>query len=251
MLPYEVVVRREAHGSYLKRNPHFAKGQLFPQLIVELFLKTKDRNWKGKPLVCDDPLMVYEEGGCADQAVQSGQADPGPGAVPGAGRRRRCSHHDEEWKLFPEMRRIARQAFLVLEKAWQLEGGTLVDFKVEFGFDAKGQPAARRRDRQRLLAGDRERRLYRQAGLPRRRRARRLWRRSTGRSPRSPAASGCRASASSCGAAPTRTRPRRSRAALGDLKDLMTVVTCSMHKEPVAAAGTLHRMIAGGAGLAW
>jgi len=30
MLPYEVVIRREAHGSYLKRNPHFAKGQLFP-----------------------------------------------------------------------------------------------------------------------------------------------------------------------------------------------------------------------------
>src|SRR5438128_8937851 len=26
MLPYEVVVRREAHGSYLKRNPHLAKG---------------------------------------------------------------------------------------------------------------------------------------------------------------------------------------------------------------------------------
>ena len=37
------------------------------------------------------------------------------------------------------MRRIARQAFLVLEKAWQLEGGTLVDLKVEFGFDAKGR----------------------------------------------------------------------------------------------------------------
>ena len=42
-------------------------------------------------------------------------------------------------KFFPEMRRIARQAFLVLEKAWALEGGTLVDFKVEFGFDAKGR----------------------------------------------------------------------------------------------------------------
>ena len=50
MLPYEVVVRREAHGSYLKRNPHFSKGQLFPQLIVELFLKTKDKNWKGMPV---------------------------------------------------------------------------------------------------------------------------------------------------------------------------------------------------------
>src|SRR5262245_46157799 len=31
MLPYEVVLRREAHGSYLKRYPYIAKGQLFPQ----------------------------------------------------------------------------------------------------------------------------------------------------------------------------------------------------------------------------
>src|SRR5437588_77272 len=46
--------------------------------------------------------------------------------------------YDEEWKIFPEMRRTARRAFLVLEKAWQLEGGTLVDLKVEFGFDSKG-----------------------------------------------------------------------------------------------------------------
>src|ERR1041384_3052788 len=59
MLPYEVVVRREAHGSYLKRSPAFAKGQLFPKLIVEFFLKTKDKDWKGKPLVADDPLMHY------------------------------------------------------------------------------------------------------------------------------------------------------------------------------------------------
>jgi phosphoribosylaminoimidazole carboxylase PurE protein len=31
--------------------------------------------------------------------------------------------------------------------------------------------------------------------------------------------------------------------ALGNLADLMQVVTCSVHKEPVAAAGILHRMI--------
>ena len=31
--------------------------------------------------------------------------------------------------------------------------------------------------------------------------------------------------------------------ALGDLKDLMTVVTCSIHKEPVAACGILNRMV--------
>ena len=45
---------------------------------------------------------------------------------------------DDEWKLFPEMRRIASQTFLVLEKAWQIEGRKLVDFKVEFGFDREG-----------------------------------------------------------------------------------------------------------------
>jgi phosphoribosylaminoimidazole carboxylase / phosphoribosylaminoimidazole-succinocarboxamide synthase len=59
MLPYEVVTRREAHGSYLKRHPHIAKGQLFPQLLVEFYLKTKDKDWKGKPLVADDPLMDF------------------------------------------------------------------------------------------------------------------------------------------------------------------------------------------------
>ena len=45
MLPYEVVTRREAHGSFLKRAPHLAKGQLFSRLIVEFFLTTTDRRW--------------------------------------------------------------------------------------------------------------------------------------------------------------------------------------------------------------
>ena len=31
--------------------------------------------------------------------------------------------------------------------------------------------------------------------------------------------------------------------ALGELADLMAVVTCSVHKEPVAAAGIFHRMV--------
>ena len=31
-------------------------------------------------------------------------------------------------------------------------------------------------------------------------------------------------------------------AALGELKDMMEVVTCSVHKEPVAATNTLYRM---------
>jgi phosphoribosylaminoimidazole carboxylase/phosphoribosylaminoimidazole-succinocarboxamide synthase len=240
MLPYEVVVRREAHGSYLKRNPHLSKGLLFPQLIVEFYLKTKDKNWKGKPLVSDDPLMLYKDGG--DQIPLFNPAKPLPGQEPFLTLpTSEVFSHADEWKIFPEMRRIARHAFLVLEKAWQLEGGTLVDLKVEFGHDSK----------QRLLLADVidndswrviedgsyiDKQVYRDGGalsdvaekyqrvaditsrfrLPRQRII--LWR----------------------GSASDKTEPFEQ--ALGEFKDLMTVVTCSVHKEPVAAAGTLYRM---------
>ena len=240
MLPYEVVVRREAHGSYLKRHPHLSKGLLFPQLIVEFYLKTKDKDWKGKPLVSDDPLMLYKEG--AAEIPLYNPAKPLPGQEPFLTLPTSdVFSHAEEWKIFPEMRRIARHAFLVLEKAWQLEGGTLVDLKVEFGHDAK----------QRLLLADVidndswrviedgsyiDKQVYRDGGalddvaakyrrvaditsrfrLPRQRII--LWRGSTS----------------------DKTDPFEQ--ALGDLKDMMTVVTCSVHKEPVAAASTLYRM---------
>ena len=240
MLPYEVVTRREAHGSYLKRHPHIAKGQLFPQLLVEFYLKTKDKDWKGKPLVADDPLMDFSDG--AAQIRLLNPAKPVIGQepfliLPASD----VLTSNDEWKIFPEMRRIARQTFLVLEKAWQLQGGTLVDLKVEFGYDSKG----------RLLLADVidnnswrviedgsyiDKQVYRDGGalddvaakyrrvaeitdrfqLPRQRII--LWR----------------------GSETDKTDPFT--AALGELKDLMTVVTCSVHKEPVNAAATLYRM---------
>jgi phosphoribosylaminoimidazole carboxylase/phosphoribosylaminoimidazole-succinocarboxamide synthase len=241
MLPYEVVIRREAHGSYLKRNPHLAKGQLFPQLIVEFYLKTKDKTWKGKPLVSDDPFMLYTDG--ASEIRLFNPAKPLPGqepflVLPASD----VFGHEEEWKIFPEMRRIARHAFLVLEKAWQLEGGTLVDLKVEFGFDTKGRLLLADvidNDSWRVIEDGSyiDKQVYRDGGalddvaqkyrrvaditsrfrLPRQRII--LWR----------------------GSASDKTEPFEQ--ALGDMKDMMTVVTCSVHKEPVAAAGTLHRMV--------
>ena len=241
MLPYEVVVRREAHGSSLKRSPHFAKGQLFPKLLVEFYLKTKDKNWKGKPLVADDPLMQYEDGGA--QIRLFNPAKPILGSepflvLPTAD----VFSHPEEYKFFPEMRRIARQAFLVLERAWSLEGGTLVDFKVEFGFDAKGNLLLADvidNDSWRVLENGAyiDKQVYRDGGaldtvaakykqvaettghfrLPRQRII--LWRGSES------------------------DKTEAFAEALGDLKDMMTVVTCSIHKEPVAGAGILNRMI--------
>ena len=241
MLPYEVVVRREAHGSALKRSPHYAKGQLFPKLLVEFYLKTKDKDWKGKPLVADDPLMQYEDGGA--QIKLFNPAKPILGSEPFLVLQTTdVFARPEEYKSFPEMRRIARQAFLALERAWSLEGGTLVDFKVEFGFDPKGNLLLADvidNDSWRVLENGAyiDKQVYRDGGaldtvaakykqvaettahfrVPRQRII--LWR----------------------GSETDKTEAFSQ--ALGELKDMMTVVTCSIHKEPIAGAGILNKLI--------
>jgi phosphoribosylaminoimidazole carboxylase / phosphoribosylaminoimidazole-succinocarboxamide synthase len=148
----------------------------------------------------------------------------------------------DEAKIFPEMRAIARQAFLVLEKAWQLEGGRLVDLKVEFGFDSKGKLLLADvidNDSWRVVEDGAyiDKQVYRDGGalddvaakyrhvadvtgrfhLPRQRII--LWRGSD------------------------KDKPDAFSEALGELADMMTVVTCSVHKEPVNAAGIFHRMV--------
>jgi len=150
--------------------------------------------------------------------------------------------HPEEYKFFPEMRRIARQAFLVLERSWSLEAGTLVDFKVEFGFDAKGNLLLADvidNDSWRVIENGAyiDKQVYRDGGaldtvaakyrqvaettahfrVPRQRII--LWR----------------------GSETDKTEAFSQ--ALGELKDMMTVVTCSIHKEPVAGAGILNKLI--------
>jgi phosphoribosylaminoimidazole carboxylase/phosphoribosylaminoimidazole-succinocarboxamide synthase len=241
MLPYEVVVRREAHGSYLKRTPHFAKGQLFPKLIVEFFLKTKDKTWKGKPLVADDPLMARKDDGTI---ALFNPAKPIIGQEPFL----ILSDADvfsrpDEAKLYPEMSRLAQRAFLVLEKAWQLEGGRLVDFKVEFGTDAKGTLLLADvidNDSWRVVesgGGYIDKQVYRDGGalddvaakyrrvagitahfnVPKQRII--LWRGSE------------------------KDNPEAFTKALGDLAPMMEVVTCSIHKEPIRGAEILHRML--------
>lgn len=76
MIPYEVVVRREGHGSYLKRNPWVSKGQVFPRLVVEFFLKTSGKTWNGHTLPKDDPLTRFIDGG----QMAGPQSFPCPGA---------------------------------------------------------------------------------------------------------------------------------------------------------------------------
>lgn len=136
MLPYEVVVRREAHGSFLKRSPHLKKGHIFPQLVLEFYLKTSGKKWKGHDLVCDDPLMIHDEKGIHlydPKQPNFGNVVATPFlTLPET----EVFSREDEKELIVEMGEIARETFLILEKAWQLLGRKLVDFKVEFGISS-------------------------------------------------------------------------------------------------------------------
>ncbi len=97
MIPLEVVMRRIATGSYLKRNPNIAEGTRFEPTVVELFLKDDARH---DPLVTDAEIL---EGEIASQ--------------------REIDH----------MRETGRKVFNILEAAWAKLDVALVDCKIEFG----------------------------------------------------------------------------------------------------------------------
>jgi phosphoribosylaminoimidazole carboxylase/phosphoribosylaminoimidazole-succinocarboxamide synthase len=141
MLPYEVVIRREAHGSYLKRAPHLVRGHVFPRLVLEFFLKTSGKKWKDHELVCDDPYMIHDAN--AGQVLLYDPKQPSLAQNPASAflklPERDVFRRNDEAELIKQMGVIARQTFLILEKAWQLQGRKLVDFKVEFGIGPSGE----------------------------------------------------------------------------------------------------------------
>lgn len=103
MIPLEVVTRRIATGSYLKRHPHIPEGHLFDPLISEFFYKD-DAN--------HDPLMSVEE------LISANISDKETLAI---------------------MEQIAKNVFGVLEQSWQAHDVTLVDLKIEFGRTSTGE----------------------------------------------------------------------------------------------------------------
>lgn len=97
MIPLEVVMRRIATGSYLRRHPEVAEGTRFEPALVEFFLKDDARH---DPLVAEDEITAMG-----------------------------VANRDE----IEEMRRTGRRAFEILEEAWAAQDVTLVDCKIEFG----------------------------------------------------------------------------------------------------------------------
>jgi phosphoribosylaminoimidazole-succinocarboxamide synthase len=103
MVPLEVVMRRIATGSYLKRNVGVVEGTRFEPVLVETFYKDDARH---DPMVNDTEIQVM-------------------GLATGA---------EIEY-----LRATGRRVFEILEQAWAKLDVTLVDCKIEFGRNSEGE----------------------------------------------------------------------------------------------------------------
>lgn len=132
MTPVEVVVRRIAAGSYLKRHPEVNEGSVFDELVVEYYLKTKDRNFEGQKLPCDDPLMEYDVVSGMWILYDPKESDMTKGRIGPID----ALSIDQEATLYGHLlacKKIAVKVFLLLEEVWKEFKGTLIDLKLEFG----------------------------------------------------------------------------------------------------------------------
>lgn len=157
MIPLEVVARRYAVGSYLKRHPELAKeGQphRFHRLVTEFFLKTTKGSLKtadGEVVVEglnpqkgeEDPFIInpleekwelyhskkpkWEPDSNLTRMVNAGKIIPPMGAM-----------FFNPTGAMKEMDELMRKTFLLLEGAWAILGLRLIDMKIEFGVDVNG-----------------------------------------------------------------------------------------------------------------
>lgn len=119
MIPIELVARKIATGSFLKRHPEIAEGTIFEDVVIEFFMKDDSLH---------DPLMIWSEEDQRFKIYHAKEPDKLIGDLP-------------ENHLIPinargieNLSRITRLVFTILENAWKQQGVALVDMKIECGF---------------------------------------------------------------------------------------------------------------------
>lgn len=133
MIPLECVARRLATGSILHREPELVEGVRFDSVRVEFFEKDDGNH---------DPLVEFD----FEQGVVRRYNAKKPRAEAFISEQsivKSCFDFVTP-ELLCQMEEITARTFELLESEWAIHGGTLFDFKIEFGFDNEG----------RLLIGD-------------------------------------------------------------------------------------------------
>jgi len=158
MIQLEVILRRYAVGSYLKRFPNLGKksGELphrFHRLMFELFLKTTGgeiRNQYGEVVgnMPNDCLETEREKPVDDPFINNPYADSwelGHPKIPSWEKSSNFTFGINQDEILPDgvtvemIEELARKTFLVLEGAWAQLGCRLIDFKIEFGIGPNGE----------------------------------------------------------------------------------------------------------------
>ena len=127
MIPLELVGRRVATGSFLDRHPEFEEGTIFEYPMIEFFLKDDGRH---------DPLAVFDMASrrwLLFDPHQTLNGSPIIEVLPDIS----ASHPDAQPLLQEQvefLRSTTMRVFFLLEEAWERQGITFVDFKMECGF---------------------------------------------------------------------------------------------------------------------
>ncbi|MEX0616911.1 MAG: phosphoribosylaminoimidazolesuccinocarboxamide synthase [Candidatus Woykebacteria bacterium] len=129
MIPLEVVARRIATGSYLKRNPQISEGHRFDELVAELFYKDDSKH---------DPLVEYDPQ-TKEWVFYDAKLTKRVGIIETARVIKSRAGNIIDPEAVGEMFSTLKEVFIVLEHAWSTHNIQLVDLKIEFGLDAKGK----------------------------------------------------------------------------------------------------------------
>lgn len=137
MIPIEVVMRRLATGSFLKRHPDFEEEDRFEPVRVEFFMK--DDTLSPPEAGADtknDPLMVVDPVTLRTLLFKPKRPMGDPGSFIGEEVGLPFSLTMDQ--VF-ELQRLGGWTFLTLERALASENITLVDLKIECGLTSDGR----------------------------------------------------------------------------------------------------------------
>lgn len=129
MCSVEIVTRRIAVGSYLKRHPYEPKGKRFARPHVEFFIKDdamRDPQMHWVPAI--GRYALYKANvPIGNEGSRIGELSPGENPL--------LPQHDGDIDMLIE---LATECFVIIEDAFARTGVTLADLKIECGRDADG-----------------------------------------------------------------------------------------------------------------
>lgn len=132
MIPLELVARRIATGSYLKRRPDVAEGTIFGDVVVEFFEKDDPNH---------DPLVIFDL--ASRRLLRYVASKPLGEGFMGEEAIKESRFAGLSGPTILELISLTEHVFVTLEEAWAKQDVALVDLKIECGWHIPGLTGSR------------------------------------------------------------------------------------------------------------